>query len=51
MKITQYSIDSKKIKGNITVACVSDLHGRPSDKVICALRSLSPDLILLAGGE
>lgn len=49
MKITQYSINTKKIKGNIKIACVSDLHGRPSDKVIAALKSVSPNIILLAG--
>ncbi len=49
MKITQHTINTPKIKGNITVACVSDLHGRPADKVISALISISPDLILLAG--
>ena len=49
MKITEYSISSEKIKGNITIACVSDLHARPADKVTKSLRSLSPDLILLAG--
>ena len=49
MKITKYSINTKKIKGNIKIACVSDLHGRPSKKVIAALQSVSPDIILLAG--
>ncbi|MBE6646758.1 MAG: hypothetical protein E7611_03845 [Ruminococcaceae bacterium] len=49
MKITQYEISTSKINGKVTIACVSDLHARKSDKVISALRALSPDLILLAG--
>ena len=49
MKITEYNIKSNKVKENITVACVSDLHARPADRVVKALQSISPDLILMAG--
>lgn len=49
MKITEYTINSPKIKGHLTVACVSDLHARPADKIIAALKAFAPDLILLAG--
>lgn len=49
MKITQYSIKSKNISDGLTVACVTDLHGRKSKDIVPALRSISPDIILLAG--
>ena len=49
MKITQYTLESTKITNQISIACVSDLHGRDPHKVISALTKMSPDLILLAG--
>ena len=49
MQITKYDINTKKITNDIRVACVSDVHGRPASKVIEAVRSINPDLILLAG--
>ena len=49
MKITDYTIKTAKKGINITVACVSDLHARPCKKVISALKSIHPDVILLAG--
>ncbi len=49
MKITKYNISSDKITRNMRVACVSDLHAHSPKKVIAALKSVSPDYILLAG--
>ena len=49
VKITNYNINTKKIDSDLTVACVSDLHSRPCEKIVAALKSISPDIILLAG--
>ncbi len=49
MRITEYGINTAKIKNNISIACVSDLHGRKYEKVIAALKSIRIDAILLAG--
>lgn len=49
MKITQYTVTTKKIKERLSLACVSDLHGRDPKKVIATLEHMNPDLILLAG--
>lgn len=49
MKVTSYNIDTDKKGIDITVACVSDLHARPCKRIIDALKSISPDIILLAG--
>ncbi len=49
MKITEYQIPTSKAVGNITVACVSDLHARKYGKVIATLKQIEPELILLAG--
>lgn len=49
MKITKYAISTNKIKTPIKIACVSDLHGRRSKRIIPAIKKMSPDLILLAG--
>ena len=49
MKITQYALNTDKFIGSITIAVVSDLHARPYDKALAALRSICPDVILLPG--
>ena len=49
MKVTRYSITTDKTNNPIRVACVSDLHARPANKVIDELEHMHPDLILLAG--
>lgn len=49
MKITDYIINTDKNGIDITAACVSDLHARPCKKVIATLKSIHPDVILLAG--
>ena len=49
MKVTDYIINIDKKGIDITVACVSDLHARPCQKVITALKNIHPDAILLAG--
>ena len=49
MRITQYDINTSKIENKISIACVSDLHGRKYEKVIDALIKTNADIILLAG--
>ena len=49
MQVTKYNIKTDKIIGKIKAVCVSDTHGRPSQKAISAVRALNPDVILLAG--
>ena len=49
MKITEYSIETKKLNTELCIAAVSDLHARNPQKVLSALRNMSPDLILLPG--
>lgn len=49
MKITKYTVETEKINTPLSLACISDLHGRDPRKVIEALKSMKPDLILLTG--
>lgn len=49
MRITKYRINTSKIRNRITIACVSDLHGRRFENVIEALKKTEADMILLAG--
>ncbi len=49
MNITKYQINTSKVYNSLSVACVSDVHGRKSHAVVDALVKLSPDVILLAG--
>ena len=49
MKITKYTVESVKINNPLSLACVSDLHGRNPRRVVDALKGMNPDLILLAG--
>ena len=49
MKITKYDLVTDKKGINIKLACVSDLHARPYEKVLNALKTISPDAILLPG--
>jgi predicted MPP superfamily phosphohydrolase len=49
VKITEYTIKTEKIKNNLCIATVSDLHARAPQRVLSALREMSPDMILLPG--
>ena len=49
MKITKYLIETEKTGINIRLAVVSDLHSRPYEKVLEAVKVIKPDAILLPG--
>ena len=49
MQINKYTVNTEKISGTVTLAVVSDLHARPYAKALEAIKSISPDLILLPG--
>lgn len=49
MKISRYEITTNKLKKEIKIALVSDLHDRCGDEVIAALRSEKPDYIMIPG--
>ena len=49
MKITEYTIKTAKLNKKLYIATVSDLHARNPQRVISALKKISPDLILLPG--
>ena len=49
MKIKKYELYTDKIKNDLKIACVSDIHGRESDGAVQAVREIAPDVILLAG--
>ena len=49
MRISKYVMNTDKFVGTVTVAVVSDLHARPYDKALKAIKIISPDLILLPG--
>jgi len=49
MKITEYIIKSSKITQKTKIALVSDVHDRPVDKIIDALKLIKPDIIAIPG--
>ena len=49
MKIKKYTVYTEQKGTDLTLACVSDLHARPYDKVIAAVKKIKPDAILLPG--
>ena len=49
MKISKYDFITVKEGIDLHIACVSDLHARPYEKVIKALKKIAPQIILLAG--
>ena len=49
MKVTEYEIRTDKSGIDMRFAVVSDLHARSYKKIIDALKSISPDAILLPG--
>lgn len=49
MHITKYTVYTDKPGIDMRVACVSDLHSRPYQKALKALKDISPDVILLPG--
>ena len=49
MEITKTEIYSSKITRDYTLAVVADLHNRKYDDVICAMKQIKPDYILIPG--
>ena len=49
MKITEYKLKSKNLSKKIKIALVSDVHDRPVDKIIGALKEIAPDIIAIPG--
>lgn len=49
MKITKYFLETDKQGIDVKIACVADLHARNPQKALSALKTISPDVILLAG--
>ena len=49
MKITEYSIETKKNNIDQKICIVSDLHSRSYQNCLDAIKSTSPDIIILAG--
>jgi len=49
MKITEYKLKSKNLSKKIKIALVSDVHDRPVDKIIDALKEIKPDIIAIPG--
>lgn len=49
MKITRYTLQTKRFAGSLRIAVVADLHSRAPDAVVQAVRTISPDIICIAG--
>ena len=49
MRTVFYKVKTKGLPQNMRIALVSDLHAADPHGVICALRNISPNYILLAG--
>lgn len=49
MKITEYNIESKKIKNNYRLIMISDLHNKPYKKILKQVEKEAPDAILIPG--
>ena len=49
MKVTKYYIDTENRDVDLHIAVVSDLHSRPYLKVIEALKTIKPKIILMPG--
>ena len=49
MEITKTEICTHKITRDYTFAVAADLHNRKCDDVVCALKKLKPDYILIPG--
>ena len=49
MKTVFYKVEAGNLPKNMRIALVADLHASDPYKVICALKEISPDYILLAG--
>ncbi len=47
--ITEYRIESDKIKSSLTIAQLSDMHSKPFKKVIEKLKAIKPDVIMITG--
>lgn len=49
MDITRYEITTTKLKKDLKIALVADLHNARHDKVISSLMAEKPDMIVIAG--
>lgn len=49
MKIKKYTIYTEQKGIDVRFACVSDLHARPYDKVLAAVKKIDPVAVLLPG--
>ena len=49
MKLTEHGLSSDKIKGTVSIAIVSDLHGCDACEAIDILKKASPDYIVAPG--
>ena len=47
--ITEYRIESDKIKSSLTIAQLSDMHSKPFKKVVEKLKAIRPDVIMITG--
>lgn len=47
--ITEYNIESEKIKNEMTLIQLSDMHSKPFHKAVEKVKELKPDLILITG--
>ena len=47
--LTEYEIQSEKIKSNIRIAQLSDMHSKPFHKVVEKLKIIKPDMIMITG--
>ena len=47
--LTEYEIQSEEIKSNIKIVQLSDMHSKPFHKVVEALQTLKPDMIMITG--
>lgn len=47
--ITEYRIESCKIKSRLKIAQLSDLHSKPFHKVVKKLKEIKPDMITITG--
>ncbi|MCD7723121.1 MAG: metallophosphoesterase [Clostridiales bacterium] len=49
LDVSEYEIKTPKIKGEIKIAVVSDLHSKPFYKMLKKVRDIKPDIIAVTG--
>ncbi len=47
--LTEYNVKSEKIKKNITITFLADLHERPYEDLLPLIKKSAPDIILIGG--